>query len=386
MKDAMKKEPSLQNKRAVNIANKMGKRYTLLDAMLMGKKLKIDWKKSKFTMGDLLVGMHYELEHGKVDADTNVTNDNALKTAKIAWAHLKERPDYYVQLMKIDPPKKMEKKGSDELNDMVKEAAPRWKKEFGNLSSEARKTLRNNFVDPERYVNGLQKGNENLIKKMNVTVVPAGDKKALKKAYNHKVWDGEAVRKMYAAQGINMDEAPWLIKTIAKGAVKTFPMLARHALNKDGGPSAIAASVYTKSPVIANYDLASDVSNKKFADIAKHFVKRKSNNTDLDRRGINAMVLRHELDELRGSKNKGITINGGRHKGYYSHISPDVLHRESSNLAFMPKGTKEAFIRMRNYTGEAQDLYRGGGIRYGNSPYYNKSKANTHHIKFKNEA
>ena len=109
MKDTFKKEPSLQNKRAVNIANKMGKRYTLLDAMLMGKKLKIDWKKSKFTMGDLLVGMHYELEHGKVDADTNVTNDNALKTAKIAWAHLKERPDYYVQLMKIDPPKKMEK-------------------------------------------------------------------------------------------------------------------------------------------------------------------------------------------------------------------------------------------------------------------------------------
>lgn len=119
MKDTFKKEPSLQNKRAVNIANKMGKRYTLLDAMLMGKKLKIDWKKSKFTMGDLLVGMHYELEHGKVDADTNVTNDNALKTAKIAWAHLKERPDYYVQLMKIDPPKKMEKKASDELNEII---------------------------------------------------------------------------------------------------------------------------------------------------------------------------------------------------------------------------------------------------------------------------
>ena len=120
--NSFKKEPSLQNKKAVNIASKMGKRYTLLDAMLMGKKLKIDWKKSKFTMGDLLVGMHYELEHGKVDADTNVTNDNALKTAKIAWAHLKERPDYYVQLMKIDPPKKMEKKASDELDDMVKEA------------------------------------------------------------------------------------------------------------------------------------------------------------------------------------------------------------------------------------------------------------------------
>ena len=115
----IKQEQPLKNKKAVNIANKMGKRYTLLDAMLMGKKLKIDWKKEKFGIGDLLVGMHYELEHGKVDASTNVTDDNAIKTAKIAWAHLKERPDYYVQLMKIDPPKKMEKKASEMLEDMV---------------------------------------------------------------------------------------------------------------------------------------------------------------------------------------------------------------------------------------------------------------------------
>ena len=117
----MKQEQPFKNKKAVNIANKMGKRYTLLDAMLMGKKLKIDWKKEKFGIGDLLVGMHYELEHGKVDPSTNVTDDNAIKTAKIAWAHLKERPDYYVQLMKIDPPKKMEKEASQLLEEMCME-------------------------------------------------------------------------------------------------------------------------------------------------------------------------------------------------------------------------------------------------------------------------
>lgn len=124
----IKQEQPLKNRKAVNIANKMGKRYTLLDAMLMGKKLKIDWKKEKFGIGDLLVGMHYELEHGKVDASTNVTDDNAIKTAKIAWAHLKERPDYYVQLMKIDPPKKMEKKASEMLEDMVFEKQASLKK------------------------------------------------------------------------------------------------------------------------------------------------------------------------------------------------------------------------------------------------------------------
>ena len=119
MNDLLKREPSIKNKKAVNIATKMGKKYSLLDAMLMGKKLKINWKKEKFTIGDLLVGMHYELEHGKVDPETNVTDDNALKTAKIAWAHLKERPDYYVQLMKIDPPKKMEKESASTLLDTL---------------------------------------------------------------------------------------------------------------------------------------------------------------------------------------------------------------------------------------------------------------------------
>ena len=124
-------EPSIKNRRAMNIAKKIGRRYTLLDAMLMGKRLGINWKKEKFTVGDLLVGMHYELEHGKVDPETNVTDDNPKKTAKIAWAHLKERPDYYVQLMKIDPPKKLEKEAeevqpssaSGDLDSMYKKAS-----------------------------------------------------------------------------------------------------------------------------------------------------------------------------------------------------------------------------------------------------------------------
>ena len=124
-------EPSIKNRQAMNIAKKIGRRYTLLDAMLMGRRLGINWKKEKFTVGDLLVGMHYELEHGKVDPETNVTDDNPKKTAKIAWTHLKERPDYYVQLMKIDPPKKLEKKAEEvqqlsaigDLDSMYKKAS-----------------------------------------------------------------------------------------------------------------------------------------------------------------------------------------------------------------------------------------------------------------------
>jgi hypothetical protein len=42
--------------------------------------------------------MEVELEHGSHDPQTNVTNDDPLMTGKIAWAHLKEMPDYYDRL------------------------------------------------------------------------------------------------------------------------------------------------------------------------------------------------------------------------------------------------------------------------------------------------
>ena len=36
-----------------------------------------------------------EMEHGLINPVTNVTNDDLLKTAKIALAHLNEYPNYY---------------------------------------------------------------------------------------------------------------------------------------------------------------------------------------------------------------------------------------------------------------------------------------------------
>ena len=47
-------------------------------------------------------GLEVELEHGLRDPETNVTNDDVLLTGKIAWAHLKEFPDYYTRLDKLE--------------------------------------------------------------------------------------------------------------------------------------------------------------------------------------------------------------------------------------------------------------------------------------------
>ncbi len=52
-------------------------------------------KLDKFSIKDFIIGYQIELEHGSINPNTNVTNDNPILTAKIALAHLNEYPDYY---------------------------------------------------------------------------------------------------------------------------------------------------------------------------------------------------------------------------------------------------------------------------------------------------
>ena len=50
---------------------------------------------NKFSLEEFTDGINIELEHGLVNKNTNVTNDDLIKTAKIALAHLNEFPNYY---------------------------------------------------------------------------------------------------------------------------------------------------------------------------------------------------------------------------------------------------------------------------------------------------
>lgn len=72
------------------------KHFTTDEAKAIGEKLGLDW--SKFDVEQFRMGMDVELEHGTRDLHTNVTNDDALTTGKIALAHLNEFPDYYTRL------------------------------------------------------------------------------------------------------------------------------------------------------------------------------------------------------------------------------------------------------------------------------------------------
>lgn len=76
------------------------KHFTAEEAKSIGEKLGIDW--SKFDVEQYRMGMDVELEHGLHDPETNVTDDDPLTTGKVALAHLKEFPDYYTRLEKME--------------------------------------------------------------------------------------------------------------------------------------------------------------------------------------------------------------------------------------------------------------------------------------------
>jgi hypothetical protein len=72
--------------------------FTLEQARDLGRRIGIDWATSPFDAEQFRMGLEVELEHGAHDPETDVTGDDPVLTGKIAWAHLKELPDYYTRL------------------------------------------------------------------------------------------------------------------------------------------------------------------------------------------------------------------------------------------------------------------------------------------------
>ena len=76
--------------------------FTTNDARSVGEQLGIDWTSSPFDVEQFRAGMDVELEHGTRDPETDVTGDDPVLTGKIALAHLRELPDYYARLARME--------------------------------------------------------------------------------------------------------------------------------------------------------------------------------------------------------------------------------------------------------------------------------------------
>lgn len=270
------------------------------------------------------------------------------------------------------------KESFEYLFGMDKEAAARWKKEFGNLSETAKDTLKKNVAkSSEDMVKGIERGNKELIRKL-------GEKGQLKGVVSHR--NLPAIYK-HIKQGIGKNDgrAMNIVRTIE--AALSGPATLWSERHNDGGTKLISGM--KKS--ILNKD------RYKITGAAKRslYIKDKElgRMSRSDKRAVDAITLRHELDEAR-SMSKRVNEHP-----YSTHNAPDVVHRESANLALMPEKVKRAFTNMRkdhsfskhDFINQAADSVYGGhrvggeyenlgkrGVKYGDSPYLDKRKMRSH--------
>ena len=76
------------------------RRTTPEEARRVGDQIGVDW--DRFDLEQFRAGMDVEYEHGSHDPQTDVTGDDPVTTGKIALAHMKEFPDYYERLERME--------------------------------------------------------------------------------------------------------------------------------------------------------------------------------------------------------------------------------------------------------------------------------------------
>lgn len=75
-------------------------KFSLAEARALGVRLGVKW--DEVALKEFHRGLAVELEHGSRDPETDVTHNDPTLTGKIAWAHLKEFPDYYTRLDRLE--------------------------------------------------------------------------------------------------------------------------------------------------------------------------------------------------------------------------------------------------------------------------------------------
>ena len=76
------------------------RRTTTEEARRVGDEIGVDW--SRFDLEQFRFGMDVEFEHGSHDPQTDVTGDDPILTGKIALVHMREFPDYYERLERME--------------------------------------------------------------------------------------------------------------------------------------------------------------------------------------------------------------------------------------------------------------------------------------------
>jgi hypothetical protein len=74
--------------------------FSPIEAKEIGEGIGISW--DTVDLEQFRLGLAVEMEHGSHDTETDVIGSDVTLAGKIAWAHLKEIPDYYTRLLKME--------------------------------------------------------------------------------------------------------------------------------------------------------------------------------------------------------------------------------------------------------------------------------------------
>jgi hypothetical protein len=76
------------------------RKISIEEARRVGDEIGGDW--DRFELDQFRQGIDVELEHGSHDPQADVSGDDPIVTGKIALAHMKEFPDYYERLERME--------------------------------------------------------------------------------------------------------------------------------------------------------------------------------------------------------------------------------------------------------------------------------------------
>lgn len=76
------------------------RKFTTEDAKNIGNHIGIDW--NSVNIDQFRMGLDAEHNEHGTDPETDVTHGDECVEGKIAWAHLKEFPDYYTRLKEME--------------------------------------------------------------------------------------------------------------------------------------------------------------------------------------------------------------------------------------------------------------------------------------------
>ncbi len=252
---------------------------------------------------------------------------------------------------------------------MEKIATRAWKKHLGDLSEASQKKLVDSGIhNYKKELQGLEKGTKEILKKNSATVS------------RNPITRGVAtVRQVSSERGIKNKWRSILENTVGSKrgpAGITIPNITDPKQGKINVKYHGTDHTKGLNKTFRTLKYLTAISNPVEYDIAKESasdVKRaRKSLTNFEKKYVNAIIERHEADEVRAMKEKGNTLEDwGWSKEWSDHASKTVPYRESANVAVAPKGVQDYMNAVRSGTGEILKL-KARGFKYGKDAVVSK--------------